>query len=580
MKNLTLAALAVVANISFAQTQMDFVPRNVLNFAEKAGVMEFSGNMIVRPLQVSAYKRLGMTPAAAELNHVLAEAKIADIITKYISPIDVYVVKIPNGYNENSYARELMKTGLYEYVEPDYTVFPAYTPNDPQLVNQWSHTDNNSTNAWEICRGNSAVTIAITDTGVHVTHEDLVGSRLPGANSATAADVSTVKTEAVDGVAWIKDLHGHGTHTTGIAAATGNNALGVAGVNLEGTKHYMVRVSDSSGGGSSLSALSIAALWASTHGARIISTSYTGVQNSIMGTTGTTVKNNNALWFYAAGNDGLNYGAAVDWPDVQIIGSIDNTDLRSSFSAYGIFTDCFAPGGNILSTVWNSDTVTNSYTFMSGTSMATPYAAGIAAMVLSENPAYSAQRVQDIVNKSSITMNNASLYGWGRVNLWNAMGRVPNSINVSLGNYSSGVLADLNRAEGSSYVLNRGLVPTLTSPKFQFVTQHNVPNYAGNNYGEIDVISKVSMSTSNNSFTLVHQILNVSTGQYETIGSTLVTGNVFEAVKTVNQATYANYISGGVVSIRTQVYQTSTVPTLLYSASIDQITVRTLRETE
>lgn len=583
MKRLSLLSIALVASVGWTQTKSPeaLVPRNTLDFVEKPGVMEFTGRLIARPLQKDALMRLGVSAGAAEFNHVLAESALADTTIGHIKEIDCYIVKVPAGHTENTFAKQLMKTGLFEYVEPDYRVYPAFVPNDPQLVNQWAHTDNQSTNAWDICRGSSAVTISITDTGVHVTHEDLVTPRLPGANSATATDVSNVKTEAVDGISWIKDLHGHGTHTSGIAAASGNNGLGVCGVNLSGTKEFMVRVSDNAGGGSSLTALTIAALWSAQHGARIISTSYSGVQNSVIGTTGTTIKNNhNSLWFYAAGNDGGNYGAAFDWPDVVIVGSIDQGDGRSGFSAFGVFTDVFAPGGDILNTFWTNDSVNNLYASLSGTSMATPFAAGLGAMVLSQNPSYSAQRVEDIVTRSSITMNNANNFGWGRVNLWNAMGRVPNSVQLNLGQVVSGGVTDLYRVDGSSYVVQKAFVPTVGSAKVQIVTEHNVPAYAANNYGEIDIMATVSVNTTMSSFTQQYQLFNFTTGQYETVGSGVVTGSVFEADKTVTAANFANYIQGGKVKVRSQLFQTGFVPVGNYQASYDQITVRTLRATQ
>lgn len=583
MKRLALISLAAVSALSWGQSysKAGIVPRNVVDFVEKPGSMEFTGRLIARPLQKQAYARLGVSEATAAFNHTLAESQLADLAIGHINEIDCFIVKVPQGETENTLAKRLMQTGLFEYVEPDYRVFPAFVPNDPQLPNQWSHANNQSTNAWDICWGNSAVTVAVTDTGVHVTHEDLVTPRLPGANSATAVDTNTVKTEAVDGVQWIKDLHGHGTHTSGIVAAAGNNSKGVCGVTIADTKEFMVRVSDNAGGGSSLSALSIGALWAAQHGARIVSTSYTGVQNAIMGTTGTTIKNDyNALWFYAAGNDGGNYGSAYDWPDVMIVGSIDSNSQRSSFSAYGVFTDVFAPGGDILSTYWTNDTVTNLYGNMSGTSMATPFAAGVGAMVLAENPAYSAQRVQDIVTRSSITMNSAANYGWGRVNLWNAMGRIPNNVKIDLGQFVSGGLSSMNRADGNSYVVQKAFVPAFTSPKIQVVTEHNVPAYASNNYGEIDVLNKLSMSTTNSSFTQYVQLYNFSTSSYETIGNSVVTGNPYEAVKTVNSNNFANYIQNGIVRTRTQIFQTGFVPVANYSANFDQVTVRTLRATE
>lgn len=560
---------------------MDFVPMAQLSFTQKPGTAEFSGRMLARPLQGVAWKRLGLSDAAAQTNRAAAETKIGDLIIGHIAPTDIYIIKVPNGMDENTLARQLMKTGLYEYVEPDYTIYPAYTPNDPFFGSQWSQSNNNASEAWDICRGDSSLVIGITDTGVHVTHEEFLSNRTPGANSATATDVSNVKTEQVNGVAWVKDLNGHGTHCTGIASAPGGNGKGVTGATIEGTKNKMIRVSDSAGGGSSISALTIGALWAAANGCRVVSTSYSSVQTASIGTTGTTIRNTyNALWFYAAGNDGGTYGASVDWPDVMIIGSIESNNVISGFSARGVFLDCLAPGGNIVSTIWNNDANTASYGNLSGTSMATPYAAGVAIMLLAQNPSYTSQRLEQLVTRTSINMGAATTYGWGRVNLWNAMGRKANLMQIGPGFLDSGVLADLYRQDGTSVVVRPGIVANSTIPPVQIATEHDVPAYAGNNYGEIDIMTKVSLVGATGSVAQKVQILNQTTNTYEDVATGSVNGNVFEGVKTVTAADYANYIVGGKVKVKIQVYPTGPVSNSAWKIAFDQVNVRTLRATE
>ncbi|MEO8557191.1 MAG: S8 family serine peptidase [Actinomycetota bacterium] len=566
---------------SFKGQKMDFVPLNRLSFTEKKGVQEFTGTMIARPLQLSAYRRQGLSDFTAQAGHIAAEAQIGDLTQSRIAEIDCYVIRVPAGMTENSLARTLMATGLFEYVEPNYRVFPAFVPNDTLLGSQWSHSNNSSTEGWDICRGNASLIVALTDTGVHLTHEDLAGNRAPGANSATAADVASVKTEGAFGSGVVKDLNGHGSHTTGIAAAIGDNAKGVCGVNIAGTRHLMVRVSDSAGGGSTLNALSIGALWAAQNGCRVISTSYTGVQNSIMGTTGTTIKNTwNALWCYAAGNDGGTYGTSVDWPDVTIVGSIMSNNAISGFSARGDFIDVMAPGSGILSTYWNNDAVNNTYATLDGTSMATPFAAGLATLILAENPNYSAQRVEDILYKSSINNGAVNVQGWGRVNLWNAVGRKANSFVVGPGFLVSGGLTDLYRIEGSNLIARPGIVPNVFMAPIQVTTVHNVPAYASNNYGEIDIMTQVALVGSTGSVTQRLMIFNNSTGLYETVTTGPVNGTFLEGTFPVNAGNFANYIVGGTVKVKVEVFQSGPLTSPNWQASFDQINVRTLRATQ
>ncbi len=581
MRTLTLIALAVVSGASFAQsykgTKMDFVPRVQLVFTEKPGVREFTGRMIARPLQRAAWNRMGLNNVAADFKHMDAVAKLADLEIGYIGPIDCYIIRVPSGMNENSLSRELMRTGLYEYVEPDYRVFTAFAPNDPQLGTQWSQTNNNATDAWDICRGNAALIVGITDTGVHVSHEDLAANRASGANSSYATTLDTVRTEAVYGTSIVMPTGGHGTHCTGIAAAIGNNGKGICGVNIDGTRHLMVRISED-GYSSNYTAITIGALWAAANGCRVVSTSFSGVQASVIATTGTAMKTQyNAVWCYAAGNDGGTYGSAYDWPDVTIVGATQANNTIASFSARGQFIDVMAPGAGINSTWWTNNGITDSYTYLDGTSMATPYAAGVATMILAENPNYSAQRVEDILYKSCISMGSPGTYGWGRVNLWNAMGRKADTLSVFRGVLVSGGVTDLHRAEGNNLVVAKGPVANAGEAPIQVVTEHALPT-TYNGFGEISVEVQARVSTAG-TFARKVQLYNFSTNQYDDVASGPIgqTSSFFEATQTSN---LANYMSNGICRVRTLVYPQGPVATSNWQASFDQINIRALRATE
>lgn len=584
MRTLSFLALAAVVGSASAQNfkgqVMDFAPMARLKFTQKAGVMEFTGRMIVRPQQQVAWKRMGLTELGAQVNREAATAKIADIAVGYIEPIDCYVVRVPASMDENTLAGQLMKTGLYEYVEPDYRVFATFTPNDPLLGVQWSQTNNNATEAWDICRGNSALTVGITDTGVHTSHEDLAANRVQGANSSNATTLGNVLTEAANGIGIVQPTGPHGTHCAGIAAAIGNNGKGVTGATIEGTKHLMVRISEN-GNNSTYTAITLGALWAASNGCRVVSTSFSGAQGSVIGTTGTTMKNTyNAVWCYAAGNDGGTYGASADWPDVTIVGAIASNNTLASFSARGQFLDLTAPGVGIRSTYWTNNATVNTYADLDGTSMATPYAAGVATMIAAENTAYSAQRIQDILYRSCITMNTPGTFGWGRVNLWNAMGRKANSYALVPGSLVGGVLADLYRQDGSSLTVAKGFVANSATPPIQVETVHNVPAYAGNNYGEIDIMTKASLVNATGSVGQRLLIKNQTTGLYETVAEGPVNGNVFEGQFAVNAGNWANYIVGGTVTVKVQAYQTGPVSNGNWQIAFDQVNVRTLRATE
>ncbi|MCW5937891.1 MAG: S8 family serine peptidase [Fimbriimonadaceae bacterium] len=567
-KSLTLLALSSLCGLALAGTGS----LNRLSFTEQPGVAEFSGQMIVKPLSLETLQRLGKNVIEAEAIRRSAEVMINTETVRHLEVVDFYVVNLPRGEDENSYAQRLMKTGKFEYVEPDWRVYPQFTPNDPRLGSQWSHTNNQSTEAWDIFRGNAAVTVAITDTGVHKFHEDFnnPSSRfVPGYNAVNGIP------EANGGA--VQDINGHGTHCAGISAAWGNNGLGVAGVNIEGTKIMPVRVSNSSGGSSNISWLTGGALWAAQNGARIISTSYSGFFSAAVNTTGNTIRNTyNGVWFWAAGNDGAFRDGSVDWVNVVIVGNLQSNNTRAGDSAFGPAIDLFAPGSSIWSTVWSSDNQINTYANFSGTSMASPYAAGVAAMILGSNPNLSGDRVEEILEKTCIFNGDPNTFGWGRSNLWNAMGRKPGSVQVFRGNLIGGDVRSLDRVEGNSFNVNKGITVNQAEAPVQIITEHPAAftSTAGEVYvtvtGRVNVTGVLRQRI---------QLFNWNTGQYDNVneGSIGTSFGVFEGRQTAN---VANYVSGGTVRVRTQVFPAGPVSSNNWGTQFDQINVRVLRAGE
>jgi thermitase len=559
--------------------------QTVVNFVEQPGYMEFTGEMLVRPLQREALQRLGLGPVAIEAQREAAAMKLADMTIGYSESIDLYTIKVPAGMTENRLARELMSTGLYEYAEPNWRVFPQAVPNDPNFGSQYSHGTGAggsfSANAWDIFLGNPNIIVGITDTGVHVTHVDLQ-NRVLGANSVQSTAWNTgTRTEADFGTSIVKDLNGHGTHCTGIAAANTNNGLLVAGVAGWGglSKHVMVRVSDSSGGSSTINALIYGAEWAVRGaGARVVSTSYSGYNSAAVQTMGANLKNNfNVLYCWAAGNTGAQT-ATTDHPDVTVVGATNAAGTRASFSAWGVGIDVMAPGDNILSTIWVSDSNNTSLGTLAGTSMASPFAAGIGAVVAGVNPNYSGARLEQILYRSCRTMGNPAENGWGRVSHWNAMGRVANTFSLFRGVLLGGNVNSLYRVDSDTLNVGKGIVTSATEPPVQIVTEHNVPSEFGSNIGEIAVQVTARVNTSGAMQQRV-QLWNFSTGAYDDVAQTSIgtSFNFFEAVRTTG---LSNYISGGIVRARTQIFANGPVAINNWQALVDQINVRVLRATE
>ncbi len=355
--------------------------------------------------------------SAAERNRAL-DLMVPRLLRQYIE-VDEYILQVPTmgdnaprGAGEASLANELMATGLFQYVEPNWIAYPTDTiPNDPQYASQWHHNVVGSPQAWDVTTGAINIVTAFTDTGIDLNHPDLAPHRIPGYNAVVE------RAETAGGQ--VNDLNGHGTHVAGIGAAVGNNGIGVAGIAWN-TSIMMVRVSDSAGGGSSMEVLTRGARWAAENGAHIVSTSYTGVQNNVIGTTGDYIRGLNVLYLYAADNFNQNH-SGFDWPNVIVVGATDINDNKAGFSSYGRAVDVFAPGVDILSTCNGSG-----YCLLSGTSMATPLVNGVLGMMLSANPALSADLAEELLSESSVDLGapgNDDFWGWGRVDLNEAVTR-------------------------------------------------------------------------------------------------------------------------------------------------------------
>lgn len=398
----TLAAATMATTAVFADNGVGNVGE-AINFVEKPGYLEFSGAMIARPVQDDAT----LNSAGARL----IEQNF--VVSMYIDPNDEYVFELPVGMGENEAARALMATGNFEYVEPDWICYPQLVPNDPNRGSQWHHAKMESYAAWDTHTGDPNTVVGICDTGLRTTHEEFQQHRQEGYNAVR------FRWENQGGN--VSDINGHGTHTSGCAAANGNNSRGGLGVGWS-IGHRILRVSESAGGGANFSTLTHAALVAAQNGDKCSSVSYSGSQNSSVRTTGQSIRNLGGILFWAAGNESRNLSSPPrDDDKVIIVGATNTADVRASFSNYGNYVDLFAPGDAIFSTYHQHN---SSYAVLGGTSMACPIAAGAAAMIFSNNPGISADDVEDLL-KSTCTDIGAqgvdSIYGYGRVNLKNAM---------------------------------------------------------------------------------------------------------------------------------------------------------------
>jgi len=283
----------------------------------------------------------------------------------------------------------------------------GFSVNDPLFSRQRHHKVLRSQTAWNFGVGSSSVVIAITDDGFDMNHEDLEDMAWTNRNEIPGNKIDDDKNGFVDDVhGWdiidndndaspergFDGLDKHGTHVAGIICAGVNNKKGVVGV-APGVKIMPIRFYGSGNWTSAVVAKSYA--YAANNGAKIISTSYNVdmfVGDPVYEAGLNYAYDKGVLIFNSAGNgnekdparDRLDQYLTVCSTEVLT----DKVDRRSDFSNYGQRIDICAPGSNILSTVPG-----NSYEELDGTSMATPAAAGVAALIWSAFPHWDRAKV-------------------------------------------------------------------------------------------------------------------------------------------------------------------------------------------
>ncbi|MDI1464266.1 S8 family serine peptidase [Catellatospora sp. KI3] len=292
--------------------------------------------------------------------------------------------------------RELQADPAVASVSLDYRRKMAVVPND-----SWYATDQGYLNtirlpqAWDRTKGSTSQVIAVLDTGVNGTHQDLTGRVLAGydaiANTPIAAGTNS-------------DDNGHGSEVAGIAAANTGNGIGVAGAAWT-AQILPVKVLDSEGYGYD-SDIAEGVIWAADHGAKVINMSLGGVDDDpVLHDAVTYATDKGAVVVVAAGNDGNftpQYPAA--YPEVLAVGATDAAGKLTDFSSLGDWVDVAAPGFDMISTGNDG----NYWYGMAGTSFAAPLVSGVAALVRTVNPSMTPAQV---IAKIKTTARDAGPHG-------------------------------------------------------------------------------------------------------------------------------------------------------------------------
>jgi subtilisin family serine protease len=324
----------------------------------------------------------------------------------------------------------------------------TFQPNDPQFGDQWAlnnlgqeggkqRADLDALQAWTKTKGSSDVVVAVLDTGVDFTHVDLRENmwirpeNVPAYTDDELGSFNDINGfNGTDKIADPMDDNGHGTHCAGIIGAEGDNGEGIAGINWH-VKIMPLKFLGRGGMGSVDDAIEAInyAIDRKKHGVniRIISASWGSTTKSkALEDTIRAAGDAGILFVAAAGNDGSNndsrphYPSNYDLPNVISVAALDRNDTLASFSNFGVKTvHVAAPGKDILST-WLND----AYREASGTSMATPYVSGVAALVVANEPKISMEKLRDRILKSvdKIDSLNGKVASGGRICAAKALG--------------------------------------------------------------------------------------------------------------------------------------------------------------
>lgn len=319
-------------------------------------------------------------------------------IKQKIENLNVVVVEVKNG-EELSFINSIKFSPDIDYAEPNYIVHATHTPNDPKWEQQYGPQRIQCPEAWDTHQGSTTVKIAIVDTGIDYGHEDL-GNYVSGGYDFVNDDSDP----------W--DDSGHGTHCAGIAAAVMDNNIGIAGV---AQVEVMAEKVLGSGGSGSASDVAAGIGHAVSQGADVISMSIgSSSPSSVIQTACNNAWNAGVLLVAASGND---FSPQVSYPaaysTVIAVGATDTQDQRCDFSNYGDDLELMAPGYRII-----SSTPGNNYEKWTGTSMAAPHVAGVAALALSRWPDKDNEWVRQRMQSTAKDLGPAGWdieYGYGLV---------------------------------------------------------------------------------------------------------------------------------------------------------------------
>ncbi len=351
-------------------------------------------------------------------------------------------------------AREYATDPYVEDARINGLIQSSFVPNDQyyNAVQQWGLFSIQMSTAWNTANG-SGVRIAIVDTGVNRTHPDLLPNMYVSGSELVANSLDDDGNGKIDdpygwdfitNSASILDASGHGTHVAGIAAAVANNTSGIAGVAF-GATIIPVRVLGPAGG--TWTDVAAGINYADASGADVINLSLGGLgSGGVVEAAVNAAHLNGVVVICAAGNDNAEtYLYLPTGVERSLsVSAFTQTDVRASFSSFGVKLDVAAPGGDAGVLNWNTDIFSTvapgsalaigGPTFIgsdgapyhpnAGTSMAAPHVAGLAALLIQLHPAWTNEEIRQAIRRSAndvMAIGIETDSGHGRINAANAV---------------------------------------------------------------------------------------------------------------------------------------------------------------
>ena len=376
------------AAASFATTAMSLAATlSCGNAVAQAGPEGFAtGRILVMP-------RAGLPEAA--LGAILKGNGAG--AARRIGQSDLRIVDLSPG-QETATVERLKQNPHIQFAELDRVVKPAFTPNDPYFGNEWHLAKIGATTAWNITQG-AGVIVAVLDTGVNGSHEDLYANMVAGWN-------------IINNNSNTSDFMGHGTPVAGTIAEMSNN--GADGAGVAGAAKIMPLVVTDSTGSSYYSVISSAITYAADHGARVANASFSGLPYSTaVQSAAQYMINKGGLVVVSAGNTG-SVDNTTPTNTMVVVSATEPDDTLATWSTYGNFVSMSAPGDNIYSTYW-----TGGEGIFAGTSFAAPIVSGTIALIMSANPQLTSADVQKVLFSTAVDLGATGRdprFGYGRVN--------------------------------------------------------------------------------------------------------------------------------------------------------------------